>query len=166
MRTLVLAVAVMMGIAACSSGGGGSSAPPSTPPSTPSSVSSSASPSQSINTAAARAAIKRNWEAFFSKTTPVDKKLHYLEHGDTLKPAVALLAKDPRMKQVTAKVTSVLITSPTKATVNYQVLLNSTVALPNAVGTAVLEGGVWKVSVTTLCGLVALMGGATRIPGC
>lgn len=70
------------------------------------------------------------------------------------------------MKQVTAKVTSVLINSPTSATVNYQVLLNGTVALPNAVGTAVLEDGVWKVSLTTLCGLVSLMGGATKVPGC
>jgi len=61
--------------------------------------------------------------------------------------------------------TDVFVSSATAATVNYQVLLNGKVALPNAVGTAVFENGVWKVSDSTMCGLFGLMGGA-KIPGC
>jgi hypothetical protein len=59
----------------------------------------------------------------------------------------------------------VFASSPTSATVNYQVLLSGKVALPNSVGTAVFEDGVWKVSDVTLCGLLGLMGGA-KVPGC
>ena len=162
-RTFGIAVAVVAGLTlvACGSSGGKSSN--STPPVT--TTTSKPSSSSSFDRPAAEAEIKKNWEAFFSKDTPLAKKLDYVQHGDTLKTAVQQFASDPRTKQSAAKVTGVFASSPTTATVNYQVLLSGKVALPNAVGTAVFEDGVWKVSDSTLCGLVGLMGGP-KIPGC
>lgn len=161
MRRFGIAVAVVAGLAlaACSSSGGGDkndSTPPSSPPSSPSSSTSS-----SFDRTAAQAEIKKNWEAFFSKSTPVAKKIDYIEHGDQLEAAVQQFGSDPRTRQASAKVTDVFASSPTSATVKYQVLLNGKVALPSAVGDAVYEDGVWKVSDKTLCGLLGLIGGPT-----
>jgi hypothetical protein len=164
MRRFGIALATVAGLtlAACSSSGGGKpgSTAPSSPPSSPSS-----SASASFDRTAAQAEIKKNWEAFFSKDTPVAKKIDYIEHGDQLKAAVQQFGSDPRTKQASAKVTDVFASSPTSATVKYQVLLNGKVALPSATGTAVNENGTWKVSISTLCGLLGLLGG-TAIPGC
>jgi hypothetical protein len=152
-----------LALAACSSSGGGGtndSTPPSTPPSAPSS-----SVSSSFDRTAAQAEIKKNWEAFFSKATPLAKKVDYIEHGDQLKTTVQKFGSDPRLKQASAKVTDVFASSPTAATVKYQVLLNGKVVLPSAVGDAVYENGVWKVSDKTLCGLLGLIGGP-KVAGC
>jgi hypothetical protein len=111
-------------------------------------------------------AITKNWEAFFSKDTPVAQKVALLQNGQAMAPAVAAFAKDPRMGQTTAKVTSVL-GSGTNATVHYQILVSGQTMLPDAVGQAVNEGGTWKVGDQTLCGLLALAApGGTKIPGC
>jgi ABC-type glycerol-3-phosphate transport system substrate-binding protein len=163
MRRFALALAMVLAltVAACSSNGGGE--PASTPPASTTSAPTSTSPS--LDRAAAEVQIKKNWQAFFSKNTPLTTKLTYLQHGNTLKAAVQRFGTDPRTSQATAKVVDVFVTSPTSATVKYQVLLNGQVALPNAVGTAVYEDGVWKISASTLCGLLGLTGG-TQIPGC
>jgi len=146
-------VIVALALTSCSSGKKSANTSP------PSSPSTTASASPSLDKAAAEAAIKTNWAAFFSKTTPLAKKLDYLQRGSTLRAAVEQFGKDPRTSQASAKVTGVFVTSPTAATVNYQVLLGGRVALPSAVGTAVYEDGAWKVSDTTFCGLLALTGG-------
>ena len=146
-------VIVALALTSCSSGKKSANTSP------PSSPSTTASASPSLDKAAAEAAIKTNWAAFFSKTTPLAKKLDYLQRGSTLRAAVEQFGKDPRTSQASAKVTGVFVTSPTTATVNYQVLLGGRVALPSAVGTAVYEDGAWRVSDTTFCGLLALTGG-------
>jgi hypothetical protein len=56
----------------------------------------------------------------------------------------------------TATVSSVKITSPSQATVDYEVLLLGTPLLKKQVGTAVYIDGVWKVAITSFCGLVKL----------
>lgn len=169
MRRFWIAAAMVAGftLAACSSSGGGGSkdsTPPSSPPSSSNSTPSS-SASSSFDRTAAQAEIKKNWEAFFSKDTPLTKKIDYIEHGDQLKSTVQQFGSDPRLKQASARVTDVFASSPTAATVKYQVLLNGKVQLPNAVGDAVFENGVWKVSDKTLCGLLGLLGGPS-IPAC
>lgn len=165
MRTFGIALALVAGLtlAACSSSKKSANSPPAPTSSTTSSAATSTSPS--FDQAAAQAEIKKNWEAFFSKNTPVANKVAYLQGGQSHQAMVQHFANDPRTKQASAKVTSVSVTSPSQATVNYQVLLNGTVALPSAVGTAVNENGVWKVSDSTMCGLFGLMGGA-KVPGC
>jgi ABC-type glycerol-3-phosphate transport system substrate-binding protein len=150
---------VAVALAACSSGKKSGSTPP------PSSPGTTASTAPSFDSAAAEAQIKTNWAAFFSKETPLAKKLDYLQRGSTMQAAVEQFGKDPRTSQASAKITGVFVTSPSVATVNYQVLLGGRVALPSAVGTAVYEDGAWKVSDTTFCGLLALAGGA-KPAGC
>lgn len=155
MRGSWVAAILVMGLTltSCSSGKKSASTPP------PSSPSPTASTSPAFDRAAAEAAIKTNWAAFFSKSTPLAKKLDYLQRGSTMQAAVEQFGKDPRTSQASAKITGVFVTSPSAATVNYQVLLAGRVALPSAVGTAVYEDGAWKVSDTTFCGLLALAGG-------
>ena len=48
------------------------------------------------------------------------------------------------------------ITSPSKATVTYDILLSGTPVLTNQKGAAVHQDGIWKVSVTSFCGLLTL----------
>jgi hypothetical protein len=62
-------------------------------------------------------------------------------------------------------VKGVEFTSPTTATVTYALSLQGNVVEPSATGQAVLDGGTWKVSTSTLCGLVA-QAGSSAVPGC
>ena len=57
---------------------------------------------------------------------------------------------------LTATVSAVTITSPSQATVHYEVLLLGTPLLKNQVGTAIYENGVWKVAIASFCGLAYL----------
>jgi hypothetical protein len=55
------------------------------------------------------------------------------------------------------------VTSATQAKVVYDVLLSGTPALTNQAGTAILQGGTWKVSAASFCALLALQsGGSTK----
>ena len=53
-------------------------------------------------------------------------------------------------------VSSVAVTSPSQATVHYEVLLLGTPLLKNQVGTAIYQDGVWKVAIASFCGLAYL----------
>ncbi|MEY9928496.1 hypothetical protein ABH926_003135 [Catenulispora sp. GP43] len=177
-RTRGLAVAAAVLIAASACGGGSSKPAPSstttttTPPATsspttgqtttPPATSSANGPSDPTG---ATAEIKKNWELFFNPQTTIADKEKYLQHGSTLAPLLQGFATDPRVGQVSATVSGVSFTSPTTATVTYSLSLQGTVVEPNATGTAVLEDGTWKVSDSTLCGLVALTGNP-NVPGC
>lgn len=163
-RTVASAATVTIllgaGLAGC---GGGSSGSASSASSSP-----KASPTSSATSASSAdvQAITQNWQTFFSKDTPVDQKVALLQNGQAMKAAIAAFSHDPRMAQTTAKVTSVQPSGDT-ATVHYQILVNSQVMLPDAVGQAVRENGTWKVGDQTLCGLLALAApSGTKIPGC
>ena len=56
----------------------------------------------------------------------------------------------------TATVSLVSITSPSQATVHYEVLLLGTPLLKNQVGTAIYQDGIWKVAIASFCGLAYL----------
>jgi hypothetical protein len=73
--------------------------------------------------------------------------------------------KQTKLKE-DAKVTKVDFTSPTTATVTYDLLSHGSTLLPGATGQAVLQSGQWKVSQSTFCTLVALGAGGKKIPGC
>jgi hypothetical protein len=106
--------------------------------------------------AAATAQITANWVKFFTPGTSVDDRVALLQNGASLRAAIEQFATNPLQQQVSAKVTQVAFTSPTEATVTYDVSLNGTVALPAAQGTAVLEGGMWRVSQASFCSLLSL----------
>ncbi|MFF7991460.1 hypothetical protein ACFZDG_16910 [Kitasatospora xanthocidica] len=180
----LLALLLAGAAAGCSSGKSGSSA--SSPASasasvsaggsTSASASASASPSATASPTgtapadpvAAKAEITANWEKFFSPDTPIPDKAKLLQGGDVLLPVLQGFSQDPRVGQVQAKVSDIAFTDAADATVTYALSLQGTVVEPSASGQAVLESGTWKVSRSTLCGLLTQAGGAsgTPIPGC
>jgi hypothetical protein len=173
-RGTALAAALVLllapALAACSddSGGGGDSAPP-----TPTVERTASEPAEETtsasgpaDTAAAEKEIKENWKAFFDPGTSTEEKQAVLENGEKMGPVLAAFSGDERGGQVEAEVKKVAFTSATGADVTYTLLLEGATALPDAAGTAVEQDGTWKVSVKTLCGLVALSGNATPGPGC
>ncbi|GAA2825317.1 hypothetical protein GCM10010441_57290 [Kitasatospora paracochleata] len=174
-RLTAVVVAVLLA-AACSSSKSSSSSTTSAVAATSSAAATgSASPSGSAaasptgtapaDPAAATAEITATWEKFFSPQTTLADKGALLQNGDQLAPVLQGFASDPRVGQVQAKVTSVQFTSATEATVTYSLSIQGNVVQPDATGTAVLENGTWKVSRSTLCGLVQ-QSGNTAVPGC
>src|SRR5438034_228572 len=95
--------------------------------------------------AAATKEIKENWAKFFDPKTSAKEKLAVLENGDKMALVLKAFGGDQRGGQVQAKVTKVEFTSPTKASVTYDLTLKGATALPNASGTAVEQNGTWKV---------------------
>ena len=65
-----------------------------------------------------------------------------------------------------AKVTKVVVNSPAKATVNYDITLGGTTALANQTGTAVYQDGMWKVGDVSFCQLLKLENGGTAPSVC
>ncbi|MEV4615925.1 hypothetical protein AB0K43_25530 [Kitasatospora sp. NPDC049258] len=131
------------------------------------SASASASGSGPADVATATTQVTATWEKFFDPATSLADKAALLQNGEQLVPVLQGFASDPRVGQVKAQVTSVDFTSPTTATVTYSLSLEGAVVQPDASGQAVLENGTWKVSTSTLCGLVTLAGNAaTTVPGC
>lgn len=163
----VLAVLALLFAAACSSSSSSSSSPSPTAPAT--TTSAAASPtgggSAPADAEAAKAQIKTNWEKFFDPATPIADRAALLQNGEALQPALQGFANDPRVGQVKATVTDVQFTSDSAATVTYTLTLQGQTVEPAASGQAVLDNGTWKVSTSTLCGLVAQAGGSA-IPGC
>ena len=153
-------------VTACGGSSGGSSKAADTTPS-PSASSSSAAANQPADPAKATAEITANWEEFFAPTTPEATAQSLLQNADKLQQALAIAAKAKASGNKTrAKVKGVTFTSPTEATVTYDLLVNGAVALAGSTGKAVLEGGTWKVSQVTFCTLVALSANGQPVPGC
>lgn len=182
--SVLLALLLAGTVAACSSSTSGSTASGSASASVSALESALASASASLSASASAGAgagatapadqataknqVTANWEKFFDPSTPIPEKASLLQNGDALLPVLQGFSQDPRVGQVKAKVTDVTFTSPTGATVTYELSLQGTVVEPSATGQAVLENGTWKVSRSTLCGLLTQAGGAsgTPIPGC
>jgi hypothetical protein len=132
--------------------------------SSPSSSSTTTPPAATGGNAVAQ--ITTNWEAFFSAKTPVSQRVSLLQDGSQFQSVISAQAGGGLASQASAKVTKVTVTSPTQATVKYDILLNGTPALSNQTGTAVLDNGTWKVGVTSFCGLLTLenSGKTTGLP--
>lgn len=165
-----LALLLAPALAACGddSGGDGDTTPPtpSVERTTSEPAEESTSASGPADTAAAEKEIKENWKKFFDPKTSTEEKQAVLENGEEMGPVLTAFSGDERGGQVEAEVQKVAFTSATDADVTYTLLLEGATALPDAAGTAVEQDGTWKVSVKTLCGLVALSGNATPGPGC
>jgi hypothetical protein len=138
-------------LAACG-GGGASTASPKPTASTTTAAEPTSGP-------AAVAAITANWETVFNGEAPIPSRLTLVQYGPQLAAFVAAQAKTSfgaAAAGSTATVNSVTITSPSQATVHYEVLLLGTPLLKNQVGTAVYLDGVWKVAIASFCGLAYL----------
>jgi len=150
---LMLAAAGGVTLSSCSSSA------PATAPATSTAPVTSAAPT--LGSAAATQQVTQDWEAFFSKSTPLAQKATYLQMTATIQQ----FASNPMVGQVSAKVDSVKFTSPTQATVTYDIDgPTGTPLLQGSTGQAILQSGTWVVSDSSLCGLLSLTGG--NIPGC
>jgi hypothetical protein len=103
--------------------------------------------------------ITANWETFFSAKTPTSQRVSLLQDGSQFQSVISAQAGGGLASQASAKVVKVTVSSPTQATVKYDILLNGTPALSNQTGTAVYQDGTWKVGVTSFCGLLTLENG-------
>ena len=163
-RRVIVAAAVGLAltaaVAACGSSGSSSS---SSSPAT--SAPASSAPASSSNSAAV-AQITANWEKFFNSSTSTSERVALLQNGTRFGGAIAALAKLPLANGIGATVTSVTVTSPTSATVIYNITGGGTTLLGGKTGKAVYQDGVWKVGDASLCGLFKLIPGGTVPAAC
>ena len=157
-----LAAAGCLTLAAC--GGGGS-----TPAKSASPKPTATRSAEPVSGAAAVAAITANWKTVFNGKAPLDRRLALVQNGSQLAAFVRAQAKTSFGQAATgssAKVTSVLVSSPSQATVHWDLLLLGTPLLKNQVGNAVYLDGVWKVSIASFCGLAYLEypKGSSKLP--
>jgi hypothetical protein len=113
----------------------------------------------------AATAVTTSWETFFNAKTPRAVAAGYLEDGAALGRAMNFAARLQRKEHLTenAKVTKVVFTNATTATVTYNLVGTP---LQGATGVAVYQTGKWLVSKNTFCGLVELGAPGKAIPGC
>jgi hypothetical protein len=149
------ASAAACGSSSPSTGSSPATTPSSTAPTSPA-VSSPPTSSPGAGSAATAAAVSTNWEAFFNAKTPVAKRVLLLQDGPQFQSIINSQAGSGLAAEATAKVTHVTVSSPTQATVNYEILIAGTPELKNQTGTAVNENGTWKVGVGSFCGLLVL----------
>jgi hypothetical protein len=89
-----------------------------------------------------------------------------LQNGSTFATAIKDLANLPLASGIGAKVTKVVVNSPTTATVTYNITAGGSSLLSNKSGTAVYQGGTWKVGDASLCGLFKLIPGGSVPAAC
>ena len=148
-------------LAAC--GGGGSHHPSASP------TASAATAAEPTSGPAAVAAITANWKTVFNGKAPLPRRLALVQDGPQVAAFVEAQAKTSFGSAATgstATVSSVPLTSPSQATVHYEVLLLGTPLLKNQVGTAVYLNGTWKVAIASFCGLAYLQypKGSPKLP--
>jgi hypothetical protein len=140
-------------LAACGGGGG------SHHPAGPKPTASATTAAEPASGPAAVAAITANWKTVFNGKAPIPSRLALVQDGPQVAAFVEAQAKTSfgaAAAGSTATVSSVTITSPSQATVHYEVLLLGTPLLKNQVGTAVYLSGIWKVAIASFCGLAYL----------
>jgi hypothetical protein len=148
-----LAVTGCLIVAACGSSASSHSSTP-----RPKATASSAA-AEPTSGPAAEAAIRANWMTLFNGKASIPLRLGLLQDGSQFAAFVQAEAKTSfgqAAKGSSATIASVTITSPSQASVAYEVLLLGTPLLKNQHGIAVYEDGTWKVGVTSFCGLVHL----------
>jgi len=171
--TAALGLALAATVAACSSSsstsaassGTSSAAASSAAASSPAATGGSAAPSSPSNSAAA-AEVTANWEKFFSSSTPTSERVALLQNGTRFAAAITAFTKLPLAAGISVKVTKVEVTSPTTATVTYDITAGGSTLLANQTGTAVYQDGTWKVGDASLCGLFKLIPGGTVPSAC
>jgi hypothetical protein len=158
-----LGLALAVAVAACSSSSSPSSSAPS--PSAPaSSAPASSAPASASSTADAAAQITANWEKFFNASTPTAQRVALLQNGSQFATAISSLSH--LVSGLGATVTSVTVTSPTTATVKYNLTASGSSLLSGQTGKAVYVNGTWKVGDASLCGLLKLVPGGSTPAAC
>jgi len=167
---LALGPALAVAVAACSSSSSTSAAtsPSSSAASSPAASAPAASSSApaSSSSSAAVAQITANWEKFFNASTTASQKAALLQNGSKFTSAISAFAQIPLASGIGAKVTKVVVTSSTTATVTYNITAGGSNLLSGKTGTSVYQDGTWKVGDASLCGLFTLIPGGSVPPAC
>jgi hypothetical protein len=162
---IILGCALAGAVAACGSSGSSTSAASNSPSSAAASspaASSAPASSPAPTGSAAATAIAADWTAFFSAKTPVNTRIGLLEDGPEFAALIKAQANSGAATAASAKVITVTMTSPTQATVIYDIVVSGSPVLSGQKGVSVLQGSTWKVGVSSFCGLVTLeQGGKT-----
>jgi hypothetical protein len=154
---VALGLSAIFVVAGCGSSSSGNS------PKAPSVVASDAA-----GKAAATVEIKKNWATFFNSSTPQPQAIALLQNGGSLGKALAIATKAAKKEKLaeSAVVKTIKFTSSTQAAITYDLDGGGKPLLSGSNGTAILDGGQWKVSSQTFCTLVALAAPGKTIPGC
>ena len=147
-----IAAVIGLALAGCSSGSSPNAGSTSSATSSPSSSSSGSSGGSS----SAESAIKTNWVAFFSSSTPVSQRVSLLENGSQFASLISAQAKNSLASSASATVNKVTDVTSSQANVTYSIDVAGTPALTNQKGVAVKQGGTWKVGTASFCGLLQL----------
>ena len=165
-----LGLALAATMAACSSGSPATASPSSAAPSSSAASSPAAGSTANASSPAASgnatAQITTNWEAFFDGKTSAAKKISLLQNGQKFASVINAQAGSGIATSAGAKVTTVVVNSPAKATVKYNITLGGTTALPNQTGTAVYQDGKWKVGDVSFCQLLKIENGGSAPSVC
>ena len=167
---LALGAALAVAVAACSSSSSTSAAtsPSSSAASSPAAsapAASSSAPASSSSSGAA-AQITANWEKFFNASTTPAQKAALLQNGSKFTSAISAFAQLPLASGIGAKVTKVVVTSSTEATVTYNIVAGGASLLSGKTGTSVYQDGTWKVGDASLCELFTLIPGGSVPAAC
>ncbi len=162
-----LGLALAATVAACSSSGSSATSSSSSAAAPAATSATAAAPGSSGGgNSAAVAQITANWEKFFNSSTSASEKATLLQNGTTFEPVIQALINFPLASGLGAKVTSVTLNSATTATVKYNLTASGQGLLTGQTGTAVLQGGTWKVGDASLCSLFRLIPGGTVPSAC
>ena len=152
LQLLVLVGVLGVGIAACGSSNNSGSSPSTTAPAT----SAPATSASAAASGSAAATITHNWEKFFNAKTPVAQRVALLQNGSAFASVIRAQAGSGLASTASSKVSKVIVTSSSQATVKYSILVSGATALSNQTGVAVLQDGTWKVGLASFCGLLTL----------
>jgi hypothetical protein len=148
LSTAIVTVSIAAALAGCGSSSSGGKA--------------AANPT--ANPAAAKAAITKVYESFFSAPIPTAKTM--LQDGANLSKAFAIANKLKGTATESAKVKTVTLTGPTTADVVFELDTNGNPIIPKSDGKAVYVGGKWLVAKQTFCTLVGLGHTNGPVPNC
>jgi hypothetical protein len=150
-----LGLALAAAMTACSSGSSSTTPPATSSPTSAGTSASATATSGSGGSSATVATITSNWETFFNASTPTSKRVALLQNGPKFAAEIQAMSGG-LAATASAKVDSVTVTSPTQATVKYDILISGAPALSGQTGVAVLNNGTWQVGDASFCSLLGL----------
>ncbi|MGD0284179.1 MAG: hypothetical protein ABSB12_01090 [Candidatus Saccharimonadales bacterium] len=113
--------------------------------------------------ATAQQQINSNWQNFFAADTTLNGRENYLQNGSKFAQLLQQYFLGLQSQKSSATVNSVSFVNKTKANVVYTIDLNGQPVLDNQGGTALYLDNSWKVSDSTLCGLIKLASGTPTV---
>jgi hypothetical protein len=118
------------------------------------------SPSQQI---VAQQQIEFNYQTFFAAATTLQARENVLQNGPTFGQLLQQYFLGLQSQKSSAIVNSVSFVNKTKANVIYSIELDGQTVLNNKNGIALYLNNSWKVSDSTLCGLIKLDSGTPAV---